>query len=104
MQPLLSFITMCAILLIAFAAFSFTLIYLPAMRMPFKPSLVIAGIAVVAWQIARSILGRVLLLSSHGNALAGSFSAVIAILLWVYVTSIILLFAAELLALVTGRR
>jgi membrane protein len=104
MKPVLTVFTTSAILAIAFAAFSFTLIYLPATRMAYRPSFLIAGIAVVAWQVARSVLGRVLSATSHGNVVAGSFSAVIAVLLWVYVTSIILLFAAELLALVTGRR
>lgn len=104
LMPLQTFFSEGAILIAGFLAFSFALLYIPAVRMPMTPAFTIAAAAAAAWQIARVVLFWGLTTSSESTLLSGSFSFVIGLLLWVYITSVILLYAVELLALACGRR
>ncbi len=97
-------VTEAAILLAGFLAYTFILGYLPARTVPLRTAAAIAAPAALAWEVARMILARALAFTSGGGLVSGSFSVVLGLLLWVYVSSVILLLAAELLALVTGRR
>ena len=93
-----------ATFLAAFLTFTVTLLMVPAVPLPRKKTLAVAAGAALVWQICRLLIGRALGIAAGPSVVTSSFSFVVATVMWVYVTATILLFAAELLALVTGRR
>jgi len=97
-------LTETAILLAAFLTFAFALVYVPAIRMPRRHSLWVAAGAAATWQGARVAVAYGLSAAAGPSVLSSSFSFIIAMLLWVYTTATILLYAAEVLALISGRR
>ena len=97
-------LTEAAILLAAFLTFAFTFISVPATRLPRREALLVAALAAGVWQVARLLLATALGAATGPSVVSSSFSFVIATLLWVYITATIVLFATEILALLTGRR
>lgn len=88
--------TSVAMLTIFFlAAFTF----IPNIRLRLRDSLPIAFGAAVMWEIARYFFGVYLQTLAKYSVVYGSIGAVIALLTWIYISTTILLIAAEIISL-----
>jgi membrane protein len=87
------------------AFFAFTILYqfFPHAHVSRRTAFIGAFVAAVLWEIAKNAYGLYLIHFARFNLVYGSVGAVIGLLLWGYISATILLFGAELSAVV-GRR
>ncbi len=83
-----------------------TLLYkiLPRGRVRWRVAGAAAAVAVVAWEAARRIFGRLLASSPGFGLLSGSLSGIVSFLLWIYTAVAVVLLGAELAAVLNGNR
>lgn len=87
-----------------FAAFALLYKILPRGRVRWRIAAASAGGCVVLWELARRLFGGLLERSPGFGLLTGSLAGVVAFLLWVYTASALLLFGAEVAAVLNGNR
>lgn len=89
---------------VAFVAFATLYKILPRGRVRWKNAAAAAGAGVVLWEIARRLFAGLLARSPGYGLLTGSLAGIVAFLLWIYTAVALLLFGAELAALLNGNR
>jgi len=90
-------------LVVSILLFSLIFRYLPTIRLPWKPVLVGAALTAVTFLVGKFLIGFYLG-QSHVASAFGAAASLITVLLWVYYSSQILLFGAEFIATICGRR
>jgi len=91
-------------LLLNFAAFAVLYKVLPRGRVRWRSVGWSALTAVVLWEAARRVFGRMLLGSTAYGEVTGTLAGIVAVLLWVYTSVAVTLYAAELAAVLNGNR
>lgn len=84
----------------------FTLFYkmLPRGKVAWSAAARAAVIAVVLWEGARQVFGRLLVKTPTFGLLSGTLAGMVAFLGWIYVAVVIILYGAEVAALLDGKR
>jgi len=84
----------------------FTLFYktLPRGKVAWGAAARAALIAVVLWEASRQVFGRLLAKSPAFGLLSGALAGVVAFLGWIYVAVVVILYGAEVAALLNGKR
>jgi len=89
---------------VAFAAFTLLYKILPRGRVRWRIAAGASAACVVLWEVARRIFGGLLERSPGYGLLTGSLAGIVAFLLWVYTAVALLLFGAEVAAVLNGNR
>lgn len=91
-------------LLLNFAAFAVLYKVLPRGRVRWAAVVWSALAAVLLWEAARRVFGRMLLNSTAYGQVTGTLAGIVAVLLWIYTSVAVTLYAAELAAVLNGNR
>jgi membrane protein len=89
---------------VAFAAFTLLYKILPRGRVRWRIAAGASAACVILWEIARRVFGGLLAGSPGYGLLTGSLAGIVAFLLWVYTAVALLLFGAEVAAVLNGNR
>jgi membrane protein len=89
---------------LTFAVFLLFYRLLPAGRCPSRPAIVGALVAVSLWEAARLLFSLVLARSPAYGLVTGTLAGVLAFLVWIYLGVVIVLFGAEIAAVVNRDR
>lgn len=84
----------------SFVAFTLLYKFFPHARIRWREAVAGALLAALLWELARNVYGLYLIRFARFNLVYGSVGAVIGLLLWGYLSAVILLFGAELSAVV----
>jgi membrane protein len=84
----------------------FTLFYklLPRGKVAWSAALQAGTIAVILWEGARQFFGRLIVTSPTFGLLSGALAGMVAFLGWIYVAVVIIIYGAEVAALLDGKR
>ncbi|HEX5044059.1 MAG TPA: YihY/virulence factor BrkB family protein [Candidatus Polarisedimenticolaceae bacterium] len=91
-------------LLLNFGAFAALYKVLPRGRVRWSAVAWSALTAVVLWEAARRVFGRMLANSTAYGEVTGTLAGIVAVLLWIYTSVAVTLLAAELAAVLNGNR
>ncbi len=90
--------------LMVFLLFTAAYSFLPSKRIAREYSLMAGALTTVLWTIVRVLFSWYIMHHSNINIVYGSLAAIIITILWVYYTSLIFLFSAELVSSVRERK
>lgn len=91
-------------LLMVFLLFTSAYTFLPSKKIDEKYIIMAGGITTVLWAIVRALFSGYLAHHSNINIVYGSLAAIIITILWVYYTSLIFLFSAELVSSIKEKK
>jgi len=102
--PLTGWLSFALYTVITYSIFVAFYRVLPAGKTQWRSAALGALVALVMWEVARQVFGRLLAGSHSYGLLTGTLAGLVAFLIWVYTAVAILLFGAELAGVVDGRR
>ena len=102
--PRAAWLSTMLILAVTYVALTLLFKGLPRGRVAWSAAAIAAVPTLILWEITRHVFGGFLLHSPGMDLMAGVFAAIMGLLLWVYVAVLIVLFGAELAAVLNGSR
>jgi membrane protein len=97
-------VTYAVLLVVTFLAFTLFYKILPRGPIAWRPCLLSAFLALVFWELARRLFSSFLERSPSYGLPTGALAGTVAFLLWVYTSVAIILYGAELAAVLNGNR
>jgi membrane protein len=104
LSPRAHLVSTAALLAVTFAVFTLFYKWLPRGHVAWSAAGQAAGVAVVLWEAARQIFGGLLARSPGFGFFSGSLAGIVAVLGWIYVAVAVIIYGAEVAALLNGNR
>ena len=92
------------LLVVAFGVFTLFYKLLPRGKIAWSAAARAAVVAVVFWEAARQVFGGIIRMSPAFGLFSGAVAGIVAVLGWIYVAVAIVIFGAEVAALLNGNR
>lgn len=103
-SPRAKFASAVALLVLTFGVFTLFYKLLPRGRVAWSAAARAAAVAVVLWEGARHVFGGILRSSPAFGLLDGALAGLVAVLGWVYVAVVVVLYGAEVAAVLNSNR
>jgi membrane protein len=92
------------LLVVAFGVFTLFYKLLPRGKIAWSAALQAGIVAVILWEGARQIFGGIIRVSPAFGFFSGAVAGIVAVLAWIYVAVAVLIYGAEVAALLNGNR
>ena len=92
------------LLVVAFGVFTLFYKLLPRGKIAWSAAARAAVVTVVFWEVARQIFGGIIRMSPAFGLFSGAVAGIVAVLGWIYVAVAIVIYGAEVAALLNGNR
>jgi membrane protein len=104
LSPRAHFVSTLSLLAVAFVAFTLFYKSFPRGKVAWSAASQAAVVAVLLWEAARHIFGGILARSASFGFFSGALAGIVAVLGWVYVAVAVVIYGAEVAALLNGNR
>jgi YihY family inner membrane protein len=103
-SPRAQFASSAGLLAVAFGVFTLFYKLLPRGRIAWSAAARAGVVAVVLWEAARQVFGGIIRQSPTFGFFSGAVAGIVAVLAWTYVAVAVLIYGAEVAALLNGNR